>query len=1108
MPASPPAADALLAALPDGVLAVDGRWSITFANAAAARILGGERQDAGDPDALIGSSLFTRLAGLEGSPAGGACRRAMTERVEAHAVLDQGPAHAHGHGAHAHCSHGRRTRLQIHALPLRSDELLLCLRQSEGEAERPPEPATGEPQRDWKNRYEAVIRASHHLLYDWDTSTRSVVYGGEHQSLLGYSFAEMGNTLDAWIEKIHPEDRARFEQQAVAVIASRDPLHLEYRVRHRDGHYLHVDTDGHFVEDEGGRTGRMVGLVRNVTAQRAAEALQRRQARQALLIGEVGEALTHTDSLRPMLQRCAEAIVTHLTAALSRIWTLNPAAQALELEASAGLLGVADGADTLIPLDATAGWSLIGHIVRQGLPHLTNDVEGDTHIDDPAWAQREGLTAFAGYPLMLEGRVIGALAVYAREPLSTDTLDALASVTDAIALGIERKRADRALQKSEQRYQLAVRATKDAIWDRDLLTNHVTWNEGLCELSGYSPGEVSPDAAWWVAGIHPEDRERIVSGIREALDAGRHDWEGEYRFRKRDGSYALVADRGFISKDARGFPVRMVGAMRDITRKRRAEERVRLLAEAGAVLSASLDYGRTLEQVARLAVPVLADWCDVTVVAHDGEPGALRRVAFCHADPEKQPLGLLLQERYPLDANAPQGIARVVRTAQMEQEQHLTDDGLAALARDSEHLRILRSLGVSSYIILPLSARGRVLGALRLVYATPERTYSTDDILTIEELARRAALSIDNAMLYKELQAGEQRFRALVENLPALAWSARPDGYIDYYNRRWFEYTGTTLEEVAGWGWTVVHDPQLVDEVVERMRYSFSTGTAFEMEFPLRGADGVFRWFLTRMRPLHDAEGRIVRWFGTNTNIDEQRQQAAELARSNRELDQFAYVASHDLKAPLRGIANLSQWIEEDLAERMTDESRAQMRLLRGRVSRLEGLIEGILQYGRAGRMRHKQQQIHVESLVHEVIELLSPRQCAPDAVIEIQPDLPTLMSEKVPLQQVFMNLIGNALKHCRKSDPRIEIGARELGPRWEFYVKDDGPGIDPAFHERIWGIFQTLEPRDRVESTGIGLAVVRKIVEGKGGRSWVESQLGQGAIFRFTWPRFEGGTA
>jgi signal transduction histidine kinase len=103
------------------------------------------------------------------------------------------------------------------------------------------------------------------------------------------------------------------------------------------------------------------------------------------------------------------------------------------------------------------------------------------------------------------------------------------------------------------------------------------------------------------------------------------------------------------------------------------------------------------------------------------------------------------------------------------------------------------------------------------------------------------------------------------------------------------------------------------------------------------------------------------------------------------------------------------------------------------------------------------------------------------------------------------MNLIGNALKHCRKPDLRIEIGARELGPRWEFYVKDDGPGIDPAFHERIWGIFQTLEPRDRVESTGIGLAVVRKIVEGKGGRAWVESQPGQGATFRFTWPRFEG---
>jgi signal transduction histidine kinase len=118
---------------------------------------------------------------------------------------------------------------------------------------------------------------------------------------------------------------------------------------------------------------------------------------------------------------------------------------------------------------------------------------------------------------------------------------------------------------------------------------------------------------------------------------------------------------------------------------------------------------------------------------------------------------------------------------------------------------------------------------------------------------------------------------------------------------------------------------------------------------------------------------------------------------------------------------------------------------------------------------------------------------------------MPTLMTDSVPLQQVFMNLIGNALKHSKKPETHVEVRARDVDGSWEFSVKDDGPGIAPRYHERIWGIFQTLEPRDKVEGTGIGLSVVRKIVEARGGRAWVESEEGQGATFRFTWPKQEG---
>jgi PAS domain S-box-containing protein len=235
--------------------------------------------------------------------------------------------------------------------------------------------------------------------------------------------------------------------------------------------------------------------------------------------------------------------------------------------------------------------------------------------------------------------------------------------------------------------------------------------------------------------------------------------------------------------------------------------------------------------------------------------------------------------------------------------------------------------------------------------------------------------------------------------------------------------------------------------------------------------------------------------------VAEREQLIKALARSNQELDQFAYVASHDLKAPLRGIANLSQWIEEDLGDNLAGENKSQMDLLRGRVHRMEALIDGILQYSRAGRVKSKPEPVDTGVLVREVIELIAP---PPSIVIEVPPDMPTVRTEKVPLQQVFMNLIGNAIKHSRSEHAKIIVSWADSGEFDEFSVTDNGPGIAPQYHERIFGIFQTLEARDKVEGTGIGLSVVKKIVEAKGGKVEVTSDVGQGARFTFLWPREE----
>lgn len=227
---------------------------------------------------------------------------------------------------------------------------------------------------------------------------------------------------------------------------------------------------------------------------------------------------------------------------------------------------------------------------------------------------------------------------------------------------------------------------------------------------------------------------------------------------------------------------------------------------------------------------------------------------------------------------------------------------------------------------------------------------------------------------------------------------------------------------------------------------------------------------------------------------------ARSLKRSNDELDQYAYVTSHDLKAPLRGIANLSSWIEEDLGLLVTDHVRHQLDLLRGRVHRMEALIDGILAYSRVGRVAVRSERVDVGHLLKSVIDLLAP---PPGFHIKIEGSMPALVAERIRIQQVFLNLISNAIKHHHHPERgQIIIRARDIGNCYEFSVTDDGPGIDPAYHHKIWMIFQTLRPRDQLEGTGVGLSLVRKIVEDQDGQIHLDSSPGHGSTFSFTWQK------
>lgn len=224
-----------------------------------------------------------------------------------------------------------------------------------------------------------------------------------------------------------------------------------------------------------------------------------------------------------------------------------------------------------------------------------------------------------------------------------------------------------------------------------------------------------------------------------------------------------------------------------------------------------------------------------------------------------------------------------------------------------------------------------------------------------------------------------------------------------------------------------------------------------------------------------------------------------ELESANEELKNFGYVVSHDLKAPLRAIGSLADWLSTDYADKFDDEGREHMRLLISRVHRMDGLIDGILQYSRVGRVKETIVAVELNRLVREVIDLLAPPE---NITVSIVGSLPTVVAEPTRIQQVFQNLLSNAIKYMDKPKGEIRIACVVEGRQWKFSIADNGPGIDQQHFEKIFQLFQTLAPRDRVESTGVGLALVKKIVEMYGGRVWLESTVGRGSTFFFTLPR------
>jgi PAS domain S-box-containing protein len=291
-------------------------------------------------------------------------------------------------------------------------------------------------------------------------------------------------------------------------------------------------------------------------------------------------------------------------------------------------------------------------------------------------------------------------------------------------------------------------------------------------------------------------------------------------------------------------------------------------------------------------------------------------------------------------------------------------------------------------------------------------------------------------------------------------------------------------------------------EMIEQAMNPEGTGW-FARDHRVVWPNGEVRWLSVRQQVFFDS-GAVPRpsyAILAAIDITSRKQSQAELEERNLELDRFVHIVSHDLKAPLRGIANLAAWIEDDLADSLPAENQQQLALMRSRVDRMDAMINGLLEYSKAGRAKLSPEEIDFPALMAEILELI---EVPPEFKIEIDAQVTHLRARRVLLNQVLLNLVSNAIKHRDRPDGNIRIGIRDIGKYYEFWVQDDGPGIPPEHHQRIFEIFQTLKPAGAAtspsENTGIGLSIVKKIVEAEGGMLQLTSEVGAGSKFSFTW--------
>ncbi|CAN5408221.1 hypothetical protein BH10CHL1_BH10CHL1_01180 [soil metagenome] len=661
---------------------------------------------------------------------------------------------------------------------------------------------------------------------------------------------------------------------------------------------------------------------------------------------------------------------------------------------------------------------------------------------------------------------------------------------------------EQAFHMSELRFHQLADAMPQIVWSTDAAGRLNYVNQRWLEYSGMTLAATLQSGLW--PAIHPDDLvDNYIVWLR-SIQTG-EGYESELRLRRADGVYCWHLERGVPIRNPQGEITYWFGTSTDIDTRKRAELNEKFLVKLGEQLHPLSDPLALITTLTNALKSYLqADHC----IFHPINQFAQQLAGW-------QPLASAqdLDQWSGLATPDMLAIVQAGRTFIVNHRMPELHTGVSSPTNEPQ-------FQIQSLLAAPCMHEGSMV-AILIVADVTRRNWHNDEVSLLEAVVTRFWPQIESIYAIQTLKVSEDRLQLALKAGGMGIWQWDIAANQVTWDTREYELLGLdpqTTDLTPDTFLSCIH-PDDRAKHIRKTAIWLEHSKEYQDTFRIVRPDGEVRWLDGHGTIIRDDQGQPLSIIGFNYDITTCKRQAielsmlnqtleqrvaertAELLRRNQDLDQFAYVASHDLKAPLRAIDHLASWITEDPETLLSPTSQEYLTKLRGRIRRMQKLLDDLLLYSRADHQQGKPEPVDTAALIADLIRLLP---LPPDFRITVEKEMPILVTQRVPLELILRNLLDNAIKHHDRTDGNVHVTAHEVNDQVEFSVEDDGPGIPEIAHQRIFQMFQTLQPRDKIEGSGMGLAIVKKIIESRGGAISVVSRQGRGAAFHFTWPKIE----